>query len=86
MRLMRFKRCRGSLFFRGGLKFMQSFGIPGKGDSVAVFLALSCMTVDGRASVFEVRHETAFRWAVDALSVGGGVVRVGGGNLVTTSV
>lgn len=87
VRLMRLKRCRESLFvFRGGLKFMQSFRIPGKANSVAVFLALACVTVDCRASVFEVRHETAFRWAVDALSVGGGVVRVSGRNLVTTSV
>ena len=87
VRLMRFKRCRGSLFvFRGGLEFMQSFGIPGKADSVAVFLSLACMTVDGRASVFKMRHEAAFRWAVDALSVSGGIVRVSGGDLVATSV
>ena len=87
VRLMRFKRCRGSLFvFRGGLEFMQSFGISCKADSVAVLLSLACMAVDGRASVFEMRHEAALRWAVSTLPVSGCVVRVSGGDLVTSPV
>ena len=71
------RRRRESLFtFRGGLELVQPFRIPGQADSVAVLLSLAGVTVDGRASVFEVRHEAAFGWAVSALSVCDGSVCV----------
>ena len=80
-------RCRGSLFaFRAGLEFLQPFRVAGKSDSVTVLLSLAGVTVNCRATVFEVRHEATFGWAVGAWSVGGGVVHVRRGDLIASSI
>lgn len=65
---------------------MESFRISSQADGIAVLLSLSGMAVDGWAAVFEVRHEAAFGWAVSALAVCGGSVRVSCGDVVTSSV
>ena len=82
-----FVRCRGSLFaFRARLEFLQPFCVAGESDSVAVLLSLAGVSVDSRATVFEVRHEAAFGGTVGAWSVGDGVVRVRRGDLIASSI
>ena len=51
------------------MKFVQAFRVACKADCIAVFPALTCVSIDGGAAALQVGHEATIGRAVRAYAV-----------------